>query len=101
MAGENKTEKATPRRRGKAREKGQGARSRALVAVVGTMSGVLLLAWQLPVFAHDWRGLLRHQLENAAANPEQLMPAWRNDQAIFRGVVLAAALSWMLAVLSG
>src|SRR5205807_2599992 len=40
MADQNKTEKATPRRRQKAREQGQVARSRDLVAGVGTMADV-------------------------------------------------------------
>ena len=101
MSDQNKTEKATPRRRQKAREQGQVARSRDLVAGVGAMAAVMLLAWQLPVFAAEWRGLFRHEIENSASHPEQLLPAWRNDMVVFRGVALAAGLSWLAAVLSG
>ncbi len=101
MADQNKTEKATPRRRQKAREQGQIARSRDLVAGLGTMTAVMLLAWQLPAFAADWRGLLRHELDSAATHPDQLLPAWRNDLAIFRGVALAASFSWLIATLGG
>ena len=101
MADQNKTEKATPRRRLKAREQGQVARSRDLVAGLGTMTAVLLLAWQLPTFASDWRGLLRHELESVSTRPEQLLPVWRNDLVIFRGVALAAGLSWLIATLGG
>jgi flagellar biosynthesis protein FlhB len=101
MADQNKTEKATPRRKQKAREQGQVARSRDLVAGVGTTVSVLLLAWQLPAFAADWRRLLGHQLENAATHPDQLLPAWRSDLAIFQGVAIAAGLSWLVATLSG
>lgn len=101
MADQNKTEKATPRRRQKAREQGQVVRSRDLVAGLGTMTAVLLMAWQLPVFASDWRTLLRHELDSAATRPDQLLPVWRNDLGIFRGVALAAALSWLVAAVGG
>jgi len=101
MADQNKTEKATPRRRQKAREQGRVARSRDLVAGLGTMTAVILLAWQLPVFAVGWRGLLRHELDSAATRPDQPIPVWRDDLAIFRGVAIAAALSWMVATLGG
>jgi len=101
MADQNKTERATPRRRQKAREQGQVARSRDLVAGLGTMAAVLFLAWQLPAFARDWRGLLGHQLDYAALHPGETVPLWRNDLAIFRGVALAAALSWLAAALGG
>ncbi len=101
MADQNKTEKATPRRRQKAREQGQVARSRDLVAGLGTMAAVVLLAWQLPVFAREWRNLLRHTLNDAASRPDQMLPVWRNDLVIFRGVALAAGLSWLAATVAG
>lgn len=101
MAEQNKTEKATPRRRQKAREQGQVARSRDLVAGVSTMAAVLLLSWQLRAFAGEWRALLRRELEDAALEPEQLIAAWRDHLGVFRGVVLAAGLSWLLATASG
>jgi len=101
MADQNKTEKATPRRRQKAREQGQVARSRDLVAGVGTMAAVMLLAWQLPAFVGGWRMLLRHELDTAALHSDQVLPVWRNDLVIFRGVAMAAAMSWLLATLSG
>jgi len=101
MADQNKTEKATPRRRQKAREQGQVARSRDLVAGVGTMAAVMLLAWQLPLFASDWRTLLRHQLDAVVTRPNQVLPVWRNNLMIFRGVAIAASLSWLAATISG
>ncbi len=70
MADQNKTEKATPRRRQKAREQGQVARSRDLVAGVGAIAAVMLLAWQLPSFAAGWRTLLRHEL-NSRRDPSR------------------------------
>jgi len=101
MADQSKTEKATPRRRLKAREQGQVVRSRDLVAGLGTMTAVVLLAWQLPGFAADWRGLLRHELDSVATRPDQLFPVWHNDLAIFRGAAVAAGLSWVVATLGG
>src|SRR5579863_1407466 len=101
MADQNKTEKATPRRRQKAREQGQVARSRDLVAGLSTLAAVLLLSWQLRTFAGDWRALLRRELSAAAVQPEQLLPAWREHMGIFRGVILAAGLSWLMATAGG
>jgi len=101
MAEQNKTERATPRRRQKAREQGQVARSRDLVAGVGTMAAVLLLSWQLRAFAGQWRAVLSRELQDAALQPDQLLPAWRDHLGVFRGVVLAAGLSWLAATSSG
>jgi len=101
MAEQNRTEKATPRRRQKAREQGQVARSRDLVAGLGTMSGLLLLAWQLPEFAANWSGWMQQELDYAATHPDQSFPAWRSGLFLFRGIALAAGLSWMVATLGG
>jgi len=65
------------------------------------MASVMLLAWQLPVFASDWGTLLRHELDSVATRPNQVLSAWRNDLVIFRGVAIAASLSWLAATLSG
>src|SRR5579885_1087197 len=67
MARDNKTEQATPRRRQKAREKGQVVRSRELVASLATMSALLLLT-QLGSFPGDWRALLRASFEVASGS---------------------------------
>ncbi len=101
MADQNKTEKATPRKRQKAREKGQVARSRDLVAAVGTISAVLILAWQIPAFAIAWRGLLRQTLSLAITGQGRLLPTWIGGMQLFSGVALAAGVSWLLASLSG
>lgn len=101
MADQSKTERATPRRRQKAREQGQVARSRDLVSGLGTTAAIVLLAWQLPVFAGEWRGLLRRLLETAASSPDQVLPAWRSQLSIFAGIALAAGLSWLAATVGG
>src|SRR5258708_39767592 len=99
MSDQNKTEKATPRGGKKGREQGQVVRSRDLVAGLATMAAVMVLAWQLPAFASEWRRMLEREVDNAAMHPEQAVPAWRNDMAVFRGVALAASLSWILAMI--
>jgi flagellar biosynthetic protein FlhB len=101
MADQSKTEKATPRRRLKAREKGQIARSRDLVAGLGTMTAIVVLSWQLPGFASDWRTLLRHEMDSVVIHRNQLLPVWRNDLGIFRGIAVAGSLSWLVATAGG
>jgi flagellar biosynthesis protein FlhB len=101
MADQSKTEQATPRRRQKAREQGQVARSRDLVSALGTMTGLAVLGSELPAFAADWQALLRRSLDSATTHPAPPLPAWRGDLVILHGVALAAGLSWLAAVLGG
>src|ERR1700686_3300495 len=101
MADQSKTEKASPRRRQKAREEGQVARSRDLTAGLAAMTAIVFCAWQMPAFAGEWRGLLRQELEVAATRPDQLVPVWRNGLVVFRGIALAAGLSWVVATVGG
>jgi flagellar biosynthetic protein FlhB len=101
MADQSKTEKASPRRRQKAREQGQVARSRDLTAGLGAMTAIVFCAWQMPAFAGEWRSLLRQELVMAATHPEQFVPVWRNGLGVFRGVALAAGMSWLVATFGG
>jgi flagellar biosynthetic protein FlhB len=101
MAEQNKTEKASPRRRQKAREQGQVARSRDLTAGLGAMTAVLFLAREMPAFVGDWRALLRQELAMAATHPDQFVPVWRDAWPVFRGVALAAGIGWMVATAGG
>lgn len=101
MADQSKTEKASPRRRQKAREQGQVARSRDLTAGLAAMTAVMVLAAQMPAFASQWRGMLRQQLEFAATHPDQVVPVWRNVWPVFRGVALAAGTSWVIGTAGG
>lgn len=101
MADQGKTERASPRRRQKAREQGQVVRSRDLTAGLGAMTAILFCAWQMPAFAGDWRGLLRDELTVAATHPGQFVPVWRSGLGVFRGVLLAAGMSWVVATAGG
>jgi len=67
MATSDKTEQATPRRKQKAREKGQVARSRDLVSSLAIGATVLAIAAQSSRFVLTWRGLLRRVLDASAA----------------------------------
>jgi flagellar biosynthesis protein FlhB len=98
---DGKTEKASPRRRQKAREQGQVARSRDLTSGLGAMTAVLFCAWQMPAFAAAWRGLLHQQLDTAATHPDQFVPVWRNGIWIFQGVALAGFMSWVVGAVGG
>lgn len=96
MASDNKTEQATPRRRQKAREKGQVVRSRELVAGLATMSSALLLSSQLSAFPADWHALLRKSLD-AAASPENGVLSLSQSLTVFRGVAITLGVTWVLA----
>jgi flagellar biosynthetic protein FlhB len=102
MANSDKTEQATPRRRQKAREKGQIARSRELMSSLAVGAAVLLLAAQVPSFVSLWRGLLRHNLEAAVSgdfeNSRGLL-AW-TGLTVFRAVSLIMGLSWLVATVA-
>jgi len=101
MADQSKTEQATPRRRQKAREQGQVARSRDLVAGLGTITAVAVLGWQVPHFAAAWRGLLREQFNSATTGSDPLLALWRSGLGLFGGVALAAGGSWLAATVGG
>ena len=101
MADQRKTEKPTPRRRQKAREEGQVARSRDLVAGLAAMTAVMVLAWQAVAFAGQWRGLLREAVDRAATRSNLALPEWRHSLVLFRGVALAGGLGWLAATLGG
>ncbi len=62
MAGD-RTEQATPRRRQKARERGQIARSRELMASAAVMAVILILATEAGSFPFRWQALLQRSLD--------------------------------------
>jgi flagellar biosynthetic protein FlhB len=96
MAHDTKTEQATPRRRQKAREKGQVVRSRELVASLATMAA-LLLCTQLSSFVNDWRTLLRFSLDSASGSARF---SWWPALAPLRGIGIVLGLTWLAATLA-
>jgi flagellar biosynthesis protein FlhB len=97
----NKTEQATPRKRQKAREQGQIARSRDLMNSLAMITAVLVLTYEVPTFAGQWRGLLHHTLDAAIApgfaNGIPLL-SWTSFT-VFNVVSLTVGLSWMAAMI--
>jgi flagellar biosynthesis protein FlhB len=102
LADSNKTEKPTPRRRQKAREKGQIARSRELISSLSAIAAVLVLAAQAPVFAAQWRTLLRRTLDAASLSPTLASVPLLNweGMAVLQGAGLALVLCWMTAAVA-
>jgi len=62
MANEERSERATPRRREQARERGQVARSRELPSALTLLAVALLLRWGPAAWIAGLRDLLRHLL---------------------------------------
>ena len=103
MADSSKTEKPTPQKRKKAREKGQVARSRELSNALAWSGGLALLAWQIPDAARQWRGLLQSELDVAVREP--LTPGgpvlfW-SAVGVLRWIVPILATAWVLALAGG
>ena len=62
---ENKTEKATPRKQQKARERGQVARSRELPAVLSLVAVLAVMSWTTPAALAHWMTFYRNCLSAA------------------------------------
>lgn len=73
MSGE-RTERATPQRRQKAREQGDRVRTRELAAAIGMLAGVLVLGSVASRWAFSWSGLMTQAL--ALGSPA----VWHDDQ---------------------
>jgi flagellar biosynthetic protein FlhB len=69
MADEQRTERATPKRREKAREQGQIVRSRELPSALTLLGVAALLRWGQGGWIASWRDLFRHLLA-ASSQPE-------------------------------
>ena len=98
MADESKTEQATPRRREKAREQGQVARSRELSSALALLTLTMLVWWQAEVWRIQWREFLARTLPL----PSDDMKAYvtilqRTAMLIFRWGAPPLLLSWLLA----
>jgi flagellar biosynthetic protein FlhB len=103
MADSSKTEKPTPQRRKKAREKGQVARTKELSNALAWSGALALVAWQVPDAARQWRGLLQSMLDLSIQEPVR-----PNGPVLFwaacgvlRWVAPVAATAWVLSVSGG
>jgi len=103
MADASKTEKATPRRRQKAREKGQVARSKELSSALALGSVVAVLAWQMGHAPSAWTTFFRNTLDSAASGnlePGSPLFFWSSIE-VFRWIVPCMLAAWTAAFLGG
>ncbi|MDE1178384.1 MAG: EscU/YscU/HrcU family type III secretion system export apparatus switch protein [Edaphobacter sp.] len=63
---DQKTEQATPQRKKKAKEQGDGVRSRDLLSALAMLGGTLVLGAMAPGFIAGWRQVYRESLRAAA-----------------------------------
>lgn len=100
MADSSKTEQATPRRRQKAREQGQVARSRDLISGLAIGATVLITGAQAASFAGAWRELLRSSLDSASSEPSLRVNVTLTQPGygMIRTVGPILALSWVVAI---
>jgi len=102
MAKANQTEQATPRRRQKAREKGQVARSRDLIGAASGMSAIFVLFALMSSFPFAWRGFFHDCLEGAVSGNLRMdtLSPFLTHSGLFVATGAALALGWMVALAS-
>ncbi len=98
----NQTEQATPRRRQKAREKGQVARSRDLIGAASGMAAIFVLFSLMSRFPLAWGGFLHDCLEGAVSgNLRMDAPTpFLTHSGLFVASGAALALGWIVALAS-
>ncbi|MGA2717370.1 MAG: EscU/YscU/HrcU family type III secretion system export apparatus switch protein [Candidatus Acidiferrales bacterium] len=101
MADEQRTERATPRRREKARERGQLVRSRELPSALTLLAVAALLRWANGGFLPAWSGLLRHLLATGSRTDLASMASILDWTAwgIARWVLPPLGLAWGVSVM--
>src|SRR5216683_4523084 len=102
MPESNQTEQATPRRRQKAREKGQVARSRDLIGAASGMAATFVLFSLMSSFPLAWRGFLHDCLEGAVSSNLRMdgLPPFPGHSGLFVATVSALGLGWIVALSS-
>jgi flagellar biosynthetic protein FlhB len=101
MADEQRTERATPRRREKARERGQLVRSRELPSALTLLAVAALLRWANGGFLPAWSGLFRHLLATGSRTDLASMASILDWTAwgIARWVLPPLGLAWGVSVM--
>jgi flagellar biosynthetic protein FlhB len=99
VADENKTERATPRRREKARERGQVARSRELPSALALLMVTVLVWWQAEVWRLQWREFLARILPLSSGDWQELGRLLQQTMMLaIRWAAPPLLLSWVVAV---
>ncbi len=98
----NQTEQATPRRRQKAREKGQVARSRDLIGAASGMAATFILFSMMSTFPLAWRAFFHDCLDGAVSGNFRMdaLPPFINHVGLFVATATALAIGWVVAVAS-
>ena len=94
MPESNKTEKATPRRRQKAREKGQVPRTRELAPALTVLAVTAAVWWRASDWPGEWRDLFARLLAASASGSGD------HYEAVLRSTALVA-FSWMAPAAAG
>lgn len=103
MADQNKTEQATPKRREKAREQGQVARSRELPSILAIVGAVAALCFMSRDAVTHWTLFYRNVLDSAATGDFQSSGPiffWSSIE-VFRWIVPVLLTSLVLSVAAG
>jgi flagellar biosynthetic protein FlhB len=102
MPESNQTEQATPRRRQKAREKGQVARSRDLIGAASGMAATFVLFSLMSSFPHAFRLFFHDCLEGAVSGNLRMdtPSAIFTHSGLFIATGAALALGWVVALAS-
>lgn len=100
MPQSNQTEQATPRRRQKAREKGQVARSRDLIGAASGMAATFVLFSLMSTFPAAFRGFFRDCLEGAVSGHLRMdaLPPFQSHFRLFAATAAALGLGWTVAL---
>ncbi len=88
---DNRTEQATPRRRTKAREKGQVLRARDLAAALTLLAVVMLLAWHPDIWISRWQSYFARALDASVRTD------WTDNAPVMGWTILAVA-QWVAPV---
>ena len=99
---DNRTEKATPRRRLKAREHGQVLRSRDLVSAITLLGLVCCMAWRPEAWISGWRAYFVNLLDSAVSTHwDGGLPLWSaTGTAVLLGVGPLLLVAFGVAVVS-
>jgi flagellar biosynthetic protein FlhB len=102
MPESNQTEQATPRRRQKARDQGQVARSRDLIGAASGMAAIFVLFSLMTSFPLAWRGFFHDCLDGAVSGnlPTNMLFLLLMHSGLFVATAAALGLGWTVALAS-
>jgi len=102
VAGADRNQQATPKRRQDARKQGQVVRSRDLTSALGLLAVVLLVGWQAGINVGPWRSLLGQMLGSARRGNDQMVGTIAPvlGMLLLRWLAAPFALLWSVTVLA-